>query len=1171
MTGSGAEMPFLEHLEELRVRLIRVLLALIVGVAVGFFVVQRFQLVSLLARPIAPYLQVTGGKLTVTAPTEPVMIVLKLALVVGLVIAAPVIVFQIWAFLSPALYSREKRLVVPALAVGTVLFFAGTVFGYSVLLPKALPVLFSFQTEGLAILITYERYFSFVLQLVLAMGLCFEIPLIMVLLAGMGLTTPAALNRFRRFAIVLACIAGAVLSPGTDVLSMVLMTVPILLLYELGYIGTWIVHRLRQRNLASAAMLVLVVLSGGSLNAQEPARPKPSKVRPSDTGVPEVIGGATTPGDTTRPRPNQPVDSAMARRLGLPTAPRQSFAEEDSVLQDLLQRRSYQSIRFRSDSAVLLADEHRIYLTGDAMTRRGPTTLEADSIVYQEANCLMEASGDPALFDRETVLTGGGGIRYNTCIRRGIVTDALTSFPQDGTDWILRGNLAQDSLSSRLYATKSEISSCDLPVPHYHFSAREVKWISKTIMVARPAVLYVRDVPVLWLPFVFQDGREGRRSGILVPRFGINDIVRQNPGYDRHITNIGYYWAPNDYLDVAAKFDWFSNQNIQYGAVAQYRWLNRFVSGRLAYNKLSEFDGLRSTTIQWGHRQNFNLSTSLNVDFNYASRGYVNQRNSFDPTQATQQIASAANFTKRFWWGSVQLGGNRRQNLTDNSVTMEVPSLAISPKPLDFGRHVTWSPGLTVRNSLEQGFPVKAIRVDPGGGLDTVGTRDSRTTAIGFDTPFRIGGFSWRNSLAYSDRKTTGRIVTQGVKVPDPANPGDSITVSQVSTGDFATEFNWETGVALPPLLRGSLKLQPAVGVANTTGGPFAIRNARTNGDWVTQGKRFNLGLSASPTLFGFFPGIGPVQRIRHSFSPVITYSLSPAANINPDFAKAIAPPGTVPQLRSDPTQLLSVGMSNNFEGKTIKETTDSAGEPVVRRFRLLGIQTSAVQYDFEQAKLPGRTGWRTQTVSNSFQTDLLSGFSLSLTHDLWDGPVGTDSASFDLFLRSVSASFGISGRTVRSVLRLFGLGRAPPETDTEGPMPTSYVDQQNQYGRPPSFSNYGQTRSSGFGQHRGFTATFNYTLSRDRAPGSVARKNLGLATSFSPTRLWEVAWSTQYNITDRQFESQVVRLERVLHEWRAGFNFTRSPNGNFGFFFSIHLTDLPDIKFDYNQNSFEQ
>ncbi|HXI20760.1 MAG TPA: twin-arginine translocase subunit TatC, partial [Gemmatimonadales bacterium] len=189
MTSSSAEMPFLEHLEELRIRLVRVLLAAVAGFGIGLWVVQRFQLVSLLAEPIAPFLQITGGKLTVTSPTEPVMIVLKLALLVGLVLSSPYIIYQIWGFLSPALYQQEKRVVVPALAAGSFLFLVGAGFGYVVLLPQALPILFSFQTQGLAILITYNEYFGFVMQLVLAMGLSFEIPLIIMLLTALGITS----------------------------------------------------------------------------------------------------------------------------------------------------------------------------------------------------------------------------------------------------------------------------------------------------------------------------------------------------------------------------------------------------------------------------------------------------------------------------------------------------------------------------------------------------------------------------------------------------------------------------------------------------------------------------------------------------------------------------------------------------------------------------------------------------------------------------------------------------------------------------------------------------------------------------------------------------------------------------------------------------------------------
>ncbi len=1182
MTGPGAEMPFLEHLEELRVRLVRVLLALIAGFAVGLWIVQRFEFVNLLKAPIAPYLKVTGGKLVVQSPTEPVMITLKLALIVGLVLASPVLIFQIWGFLSPALYAKEKRVVVPALIFGLILFCCGGAFAFVYLLPQALPILFSFQSEGLEILITFEKYFSFVVQLVLAMGLCFEIPLIMMLLGGLGVITPGGLNNFRRYAIVLAAVAGAVLSPGTDILSMILMTVPILVLYEIGFIGVWIIHRRRLRRAAIASLVLLFLMLGhwSPGEAQVPVKPKPA---PQDTtrrnprDSTRAIPDSLLP-DSLRRRSNQALDSAAAKRLGLPTAPKYQFQADDSVVTDLLSRPGYQSTRFRSDSATIFAESRNLILMDKAMTKRGETTLEADSISYQEADCLIRARGDPALFDKETVLSGFGGIKYNTCIRRGIVTDALTTFKQGNTDWFLRGDLAQDSSSARLFAANGEITSCDLPTPHYHFSAKKVKWISQTVMVARPAVLYIRDVPILWLPFVFQDARPGRRSGILIPRFGLNDIVRQNPGYNRQVTNIGYYWAPNDYFDAVAKLDWFSNRYVQYGIAGQYRVLSRDMSGAVGYTRMSENTGARSTNIRWDHRQNFNITTSLNLSLNYTSSGFVQRRNAIDPLLSTQQITSSANFSKRYAWGTVSLGGNRRQSLSDNSVTTQFPSLAISPKPLDLAHNVTWSPGFSLTNNLENNFPASpaVVRVDSLNGLDTLKSlTDRRTTTLNFDTPIRFGGFTWRNSFNLNDRQTEGRQVIGQNRIPDPSTPDptDSITVSQVTVGDFSTDLDWQTGINLPTLFNSSWKLQPSVNIVNSTSGAFFLRNRATNGDWVHQGKRFNFGVTSSPTFFGFFPGFGPIARIRHSFSPTFNYSYSPAASIPRDYAIAAAGPTGTPVFRSIPSQLLSVGLSQNFEGKAKPKAGDTTSVDNARKFRILGIQTSSIQYDFEQAKQPGLTGWKTDNLTNAFQSDLLPGFSFSLTHDLFRGRVGTDSAKFDPFLQTVSASVAISGGTVKSLLGLFGLSHK--KDSTTAPPPPNYVASQSTYGRPPSFYGYGAEQSLGVGTNRNFSANFNYSLSRTRREGTSLpvepQQSLGFSTAFAPTSFWTVSWSAQYNITESKFESQTVRLERVLHEWRAGFNFVRNPNGNFAFFFSVYLSDLPDIKFDYNQTSIER
>jgi hypothetical protein len=248
------------------------------------------------------------------------------------------------------------------------------------------------------------------------------------------------------------------------------------------------------------------------------------------------------------------------------------------------------------------------------------------------------------------------------------------------------------------------------------------------------------------------------------------------------------------------------------------------------------------------------------------------------------------------------------------------------------------------------------------------------------------------------------------------------------------------------------------------------------------------------------------------------------------------------------------------------------------RKLRILSISTSGVSYDFEQAKKPGLTGWTTQSVTNSLLSDLLPGFNVSLTHDLWRGRVGTDTAKFVPFLQNVSASFAISGNTFRSIGSIFGLGGKRSESGARAgadEVPTSYIAESGRGRRPGSFSTSSQAPLQRAG--RTFSANFNYSLSRTRPDESVLepttpdRQSLGFSTSFSPTPFWALSWSSQYNITDAKFESHVFRLERDLHEWRAGFNFIRNATGSFAFYFSIYLSDLPDLKFDYDQTTFEE
>jgi sec-independent protein translocase protein TatC len=248
---SRGEMPFLEHLEELRWRLLRSAIALVIGSIIGWVVVTHFDVLGILMRPIAAALPT--HKLMVTGPAEGFFITMKLAVAVGLVLASPVLIYQAWAFLVPALYDRERRVIVPSLLAGVVLFAAGAAAAYFLVLPRALDMLLSFQREHLEPIITADRYFAFAIPLVLAFGGITELPLVMIILAGFGLVNAKFLARNRRYALVVAALIGAFLAPP-DALSMIVMMVPMLLLYEVSIWCVWIVGRRRARAASEAAV-----------------------------------------------------------------------------------------------------------------------------------------------------------------------------------------------------------------------------------------------------------------------------------------------------------------------------------------------------------------------------------------------------------------------------------------------------------------------------------------------------------------------------------------------------------------------------------------------------------------------------------------------------------------------------------------------------------------------------------------------------------------------------------------------------------------------------------------------------------------------------------------------------------------------------------------------------
>jgi sec-independent protein translocase protein TatC len=251
--GTGAaEMPFLDHLEELRWRIIWSLAALLVGALIGFWLVTKFDVLSLLIRPIEPFLH--GTKLKYLSPTDPFFLTITLALTVGFILALPVIVYQVWGFFAPALHKHEKRAIIPALYLGVLLFAAGVALAYFAALPLTLQFMMGFQVNSLEQNIVVGPYLEFVVKLLLAFGAIFELPVVVLVLATLGLVTSDFLRRSRRFAIAISAVAAAVLTPGDAVTLTIFMMLPLILLYEMSILLAKLVERGRARRVLAEAV-----------------------------------------------------------------------------------------------------------------------------------------------------------------------------------------------------------------------------------------------------------------------------------------------------------------------------------------------------------------------------------------------------------------------------------------------------------------------------------------------------------------------------------------------------------------------------------------------------------------------------------------------------------------------------------------------------------------------------------------------------------------------------------------------------------------------------------------------------------------------------------------------------------------------------------------------------
>lgn len=906
--------------------------------------------------------------------------------------------------------------------------------------------------------------------------------------------------------------------------------------------------------------------------------------------------------------------------------------EQDSVIERLLTKSGYKATRYQGAQVEFRANERIIKIVGSpAGVGRDKTLIVGDTVIFNDSTNVVVAYGDTVVLrdpDQQGAdVVAVGRVTYNIAERRGAVTNVSTSI-ESGERYFVSGKVAafhNDTTAKRtvFFIGKGDITSCDETEPHYHIRGRELKYVSKNIIAVRPATLYIADVPVFWLPFFFQDIRPGRRSGLLRPRLGFSEFVRNSPTYRRHIENIGYYANLGHYFDAQVAMDWRSGARsvegdpgfMRYNAEVRYNWLDRFVNGGIAASRENRGDGSTNTSVSWNHTQQFSQTSRFVSNINFVTNTTVQRETVFDPRRVLATIRSDARYNRKIGPFSLDVGGNRTQYPGRTQIDESYPNISISSPTLGVSDWFEWTPAFNFdRRAVRKSDAVQSISyryfTNPAGLPDSSRLEGgTENTSFRFNTPFNIKGFRVSANISAQSQESNFPVYRTFIDTTDTTQ-----RYTRTYSKSYLDAVDWSFNFALPSFLNNSLKVSPSISFDNVMSGSYWVRSELSGGKFVSQGKRVSGGVSISPTVFGLWPGFGPFSRIRHSISPSFSYRYAPRGRVNQEYLQALNQTGG-DFLGNLAQQQVTMNLSQVFEAKFKTDTGDG------KKVKLLAVNFSSFTYDFEKARKSRSGGFATDRFSYDLSSDLLPGLSFRSSYSLFQGSILSDTARFKPYREEISASFkldsdnGLGAKISRFLNRS---ARGEPE-NAEEPKDTTVFETPASL---PVAGTLARDRQYSVPQVNGWASSISFSTRRQRPPtggrvltydpatyclpfsanpiiydqcqqsvllnpqtslpyvdpiaGGVFVRMPTTATiqaqnNFRITRNWSASWNTMYDVVNKSFASHQVNLERELHDWKATFSFTSSPNGNFYFSFVITNKAQPQLTLPYQQSTYRQ
>jgi lipopolysaccharide assembly outer membrane protein LptD (OstA) len=740
------------------------------------------------------------------------------------------------------------------------------------------------------------------------------------------------------------------------------------------------------------------------------------------------------------------------------------------------------TLQYDVPSAVMVLD-------GDARVNYGNTRLQSPLIEYDSKSYILYAPSEPVLWEGDDKITGTS-LAYNLKTRRGSISSGGTNYEKGH----YTGKLVRKVGERELNVSKGTYTTCEyVDDPHYSFTSSEMKVYVDDKVIVKPVVLRVRGMPVFWLPFYMFPIKKGRHSGILVPRveFGFDNAR------GRFVRNIGYYWAPNDYMDLSLWGDYYEKDRWILYLSSRYK-LRYVLSGAFDASFTQELDtDNRRWDLEGVHQQDIGEDGKLVVRADFVSDEKYRTDTSENLEKSLRRILeSSVSYTKRWEKSSLSLALDRKENLDTGEISQKLPTLNY----LINRRTLIPSPGGVDR--VHQGTYIS-------GSFNFSSTSDRTTSAetrrqqarlnadITTNLHFADGTHLLKNSSVISGDRKPGDDWCTGC---DPAMKAHSAFDNRT---DFTFRLNPWASLNVNPSATASLTFYDE----DTAGKSLPVRFMY----WYS--------LTSNITFYKTYStNLGALKALRHVFLPSVSYTH------RPDFSDYSGRFYTLPGVSGSVSEsmIMNIRVENRLQAKM------QSGETVQKLNNFLVLETSTTAdllYRDKGREIPF------STINNNLRFYPPGGvrFDISFTNDPWD-------LSFETL--DMTTRFGYTGRT----------GLLP---GFEDPIRQEYADLEDLTGMTPSYQFSEPTANP-------WNISLIYRLSRTFETGTQAQW-LELQTGFNLSRNWRVDYSGRYNITDRQIAYQEFAVYRDLHCWQARF-VRRFQNDRWEYYFRINIKAHPDL-----------